>query len=271
MSNNHFAQRQTPLLSAIDLTLAYENRIISEDLSVVIPKGQITVIIGPNACGKSTLLRALARLITPKQGQVFFDGRDIHDYSAKALAKRLGLLPQTSNAPSGITVFDLVARGRFPHQGLLKRWSLEDEKAVQLALEETHLTDLADRYVDELSGGQRQRVWLALVLAQEPDLLMLDEPTTYLDIAHQLEVLDLCRKLNKEGQRTLVMVLHDLNLAARYADYIVAMKDGCIIGADSPQNLIQPELLKQVFGIEAMVINDPVSHTPLVVPISVKG
>lgn len=256
------------VLEAQSVTMAYENRVISEALSLQIPNGKITVIIGPNACGKSTLLKGLSRLIKPMSGQIILDGKAIESYSAKQLARTLGLLPQSSHSPAGITVFDLVARGRFPHQGLLKRWSEADEAAVVAALAETNLTDLADRYVDELSGGQRQRVWLALVLAQQPQVMLLDEPTTYLDISHQLEVLELYRRLNQQGQRTLVMVLHDLNLAARYADYIVAMKDGEILGEGKPDQLMTPELLKTVFGIEAMVIEDPVSGTPLVVPIS---
>ena len=256
------------VLSGQHLTLAYEQKVISQDLSVDIPQGKVTVIIGPNACGKSTLLKALSRILTPQQGQVILDGKAITEYSAKELAKYLGLLPQSSIAPSGITVSDLVSRGRFPHQGLLKKWSQQDEDAVQQALRQTQLLELADRYVDELSGGQRQRVWLALVLAQQTDLLMLDEPTTYLDIAHQLEVLDLCRQLNRTHQKTIVMVLHDLNLAARYADYMIAMKDGKIVGADQPDELIQPTLLKTVFGIDSNVIQDPVTGTPLVVPIS---
>ncbi len=256
------------ILTGQNLTLAYENRTISEDLSIDIPQGKITVIIGPNACGKSTLLRGLSRLLKPQQGQVVLDGKAIESYSAKDLAKSLGLLPQSSNSPAGITVFDLVARGRYPHQGLLKRWNQVDEDAVNSALKETHLTELAGRYVDELSGGQKQRVWLALVLAQETELLMLDEPTTYLDIAHQLEVLELCRRLNRKGNRTLVMVFHDLNLAARYADFMIAMKDGKVIGADDPKSLIQPEMLKNVFGIDAMVIEDPAVKTPLIVPVT---
>ncbi len=249
-----------------ELTLAYESRVVSEDLSIQIPKGKVTVIIGPNACGKSTLLKGLARQLKPQKGAVILDGKAIESLSSKELAKSLGLLPQSSSAPSGITVFDLVARGRYPHQGLLKRWSEKDELAVTSALTETHLEDIANYHVDELSGGQRQRVWLALVLAQEPDLLMLDEPTTYLDIAHQLEVLDLCKKLNQEGQRTLVMVLHDLNLAARYADFIIAMKGGIIMGADTPENLINSDTVKEVFGIDSLVMSDPVTQTPLVIP-----
>lgn len=269
----HFMQQKKSLgpqtiLSAQNLTLAYDNKTISSALDLDIPAGKITVIIGPNGCGKSTLLKGLSRIIKPTLGQVVLDGQAIEKYSARQLAQTLGLLPQSANSPAGITVFDLVARGRYPHQGLLHRWTQEDEQAVNTALQQTQLSELATCYLDELSGGQRQRVWLALVLAQQPHVLMLDEPTTYLDIAHQLEVLELCRQLNRQDNRTLVMILHDLNLAARYADFMIAMRDGKVIATGEPKRIFQAEVIKQVFGIDSQVINDPVTATPMVIPIA---
>lgn len=260
-----------PPLHGENLLLRYASRQVSKDLSVTIPAGRISVIVGPNACGKSTLLRALARLLPPASGQVVLHGRDIHRYGAKELARRLGLLPQSASAPAGLCVADLVARGRYPHQSLLRQWSLEDERAVRQAMAQARVSELAERPVDSLSGGQRQRVWLALALAQETPLMLLDEPTTYLDIAHQLEVLELCRRLNRDAGRTLVMVLHDLNQAARYADHVIAMKDGAIVATGAPQDVITPSLVRSVFGIDALVIADPVTATPLVVPIASAG
>ncbi len=216
-------------LTAESVTLGYDQRIIAEDLSVEIPDNSFTVIVGPNACGKSTLLRSLARMLKPSRGQVLLDGQIIHQLPAKKVARTLGLLPQSSIAPDGITVADLVARGRYPHQGLLRQWSPEDEKVVQESMESTGVAALADRYVDELSGGQRQRVWIAMALAQQTPLLLLDEPTTYLDIQHQIDVLDLCAELHETQGRTLVAVLHDLNHAARYATHLIAMRDGKIV------------------------------------------
>lgn len=253
-------------LSAEQLCLSYEARIVVEDLDVAIPDGQITVIVGPNACGKSTLLRALSRLLLPKRGQVILDGQAIHRQPSRDVARRLGLLPQSAQAPAGICVVDLVARGRFPHQSLLRQWSAEDEQAVGQALEQAGITELAQRSVDELSGGQRQRVWLAMVLAQQTPILLLDEPTTYLDIAHQYEVLELCRQLKQQGGRTLVMVLHDLNQAARYADQLIVMQAGQIVAQGVPQAVMTPALIEQVFGIRAVIIADPVTGTPLLVP-----
>ncbi|MCD4514368.1 ABC transporter ATP-binding protein, partial [Brucella pseudogrignonensis] len=215
-------------LHADSVTLRYDERTISKDLSVSIPDGSFTVIVGPNACGKSTLLRALSRLLTPSSGQVILDGKSITDIPAKETARRLGLLPQSSIAPEGITVEDLVARGRYPHQSFLRQWSKADEEAVVAAMDATRVTDLSGRMVDELSGGQRQRVWIAMVLAQETPILLLDEPTTFLDIAHQIELLDLLADLNEQG-RTVIAVLHDLNHACRYATHLIAMKDGAII------------------------------------------
>lgn len=260
-----------PRLQAEHVDLAYDGRAVSTDLSVTVPTGKLTVILGPNACGKSTLLRALARLLAPNAGQVILDGKDIRRYPTKEVARRLGLLPQSSFAPFGISVADLVARGRFPHQRALQQWSQEDEAAVRTALSVTNVTDLADRQVDELSGGQRQRVWLAMVLAQETPLLLLDEPTTFLDIAHQLEVLELCRRLNRQEHRTLVLVLHDLNQAARYADHIIAMRDGAIVTSGEPHAVLTPTLLAEVFGLQAHIMADPITGTPLIIPIGSVG
>ena len=255
----------TSRLSGSELTLAYDNRVVATGLDVAIPDGSFTVIVGPNACGKSTLLRALAGLLTPKQGSVVLDGKSIGSYRAKEVARRLGLLPQTATAPDGISVADLVARGRYPHQKLLRQWTPEDENQVAAAMDATGVTALADRAVDELSGGQRQRVWMAMVLAQQTDLLLLDEPTTYLDIAYQIDLLDLCADLNDQG-RTLVAVLHDLNHACRYATHLIAMKAGRVVAAGNPATIITAELVEDVYGLPCEVIPDPQTGTPLVVP-----
>jgi ABC-type cobalamin/Fe3+-siderophores transport system ATPase subunit len=257
-----------PLFAGNGLRLSYDQRVVCDALDVEIPRGAITTIIGPNGCGKSTLLRALCRLIDPRAGQVHFDGRALASYGRRELAQRLGFLPQVSSVPPGISVRELVARGRFPYHGFLRQWSSEDEAAVARALAETGLTDSADRLVEQLSGGQRQRVWIALVLAQDTDVLMLDEPTTYLDIAHQLEVLELCLRLNTEMGKSLVMVLHDLNLAARYSHHLIAMKHGRIVVAGTPTELLTPQRVEEVFGIQAQVIQDPVTGSPLVVPVA---
>ena len=254
-------------LRAVDLSLAYEHRLIVEDLSLNVPDGRFTVIVGANGCGKSTLLRGLARLLKPKAGNVLLDGEDIHRRSTKEVATRLGILPQQPVAPEGITVSDLVSRGRHPHQSWLRQFSSDDETAVAAALEATGTTDLADRSVDELSGGQRQRVWIALALAQGTPLLLLDEPTTFLDMAHQVEVLDLLARLNVEEQRTIVAVLHDLNLACRYADHIVAMSCGSIVAEGAPATVITSELVRDVFGLESHVMADPLTGTPLIIPV----
>jgi len=253
-------------LLADDLTIGYDRRVISEGLNVGIPDGSFTVIVGPNACGKSTLLRGLARLLRPTRGRVLLDGRSITSYGGKELARHVGLLPQTSLAPDGITVADLVARGRYPHQRLVKQWSVDDERAVAEAMEATSTTALAGRPVDELSGGQRQRVWVAMALAQETPILLLDEPTTFLDIAHQIELLELFRHLHAQG-RTLVAVLHDLNHAARYATHIIAMKGGRVIAEGTPRELITEKLVDEVFGLKCRVIDDPVAGCPLVIPL----
>ncbi|PYE12090.1 iron complex transport system ATP-binding protein [Williamsia limnetica] len=254
-------------LQAENVTIGYDKRVISESLSVDIPDGAFTVIVGPNACGKSTLLRALSRLLAPSAGSVLLDGKAISSYPAKEVARRLGLLPQSSIAPDGIRVADLVARGRYPHQKLIRQWSKDDESAVVEAMDSTGVTELSGRLVDELSGGQRQRVWVAMVLAQQTPLMLLDEPTTFLDIAYQIDLLELCSELNKTKGRTLVAVLHDLNHACRYADHIIAMKDGEIVAEGRPSEIITAELVHDVFGLPCRIIDDPESHTPLVIPL----
>jgi len=254
-------------LVADAVTLAYDDRVVVEDLTLRVPDGRVSVIVGANACGKSTLLRALARLMRPGAGAVVLDGESIHRRSTKEVARVLGLLPQQPVVPDGITVVDLVGRGRHPHQGVLGRWTAEDERAVTEALDLTDTLDLAGRPVDELSGGQRQRVWLAMALAQGTDLLLLDEPTTYLDVAHQVEVLDLLTDLNRRSGTTVVMVLHELNLAARYADHLVAMAGGRIVAEGPPPEVITEDGVREVFGLRSQVVTDPVSGTPLVVPI----
>ncbi|KIF06698.1 ABC transporter [Streptomyces sp. RSD-27] len=253
-------------LTAQNVTLGYDQRVIAENLSVEIPDHSFTVIVGPNACGKSTLLRALSRMLKPSAGQVLLDGRAITSTPAKQVARTLGLLPQSSVAPDGITVADLVARGRYPHQGLLRQWSPQDERIVLESMASTGVAELADRAVDELSGGQRQRVWIAMALAQQTPLLLLDEPTTYLDIQHQLEVLDLCAELHEERGRTLVAVLHDLNQAARYATHLIALRGGVVVAEGPPAEVVTAELVEEVFGVRCRVIEDPETGTPLVVP-----
>ncbi|NKX93876.1 ABC transporter ATP-binding protein [Sanguibacter hominis ATCC BAA-789] len=254
-------------LAAERLTLGYGDRKVVRDLTVTVPTGRVTVVVGANACGKSTLLRGLARLLAPSDGAVLLDGKDITSLATRDVARVLGLLPQSPIAPEGITVADLVGRGRYPHQGWFRQWTPDDDAAVADALTQTGVLDLAGRSVDELSGGQRQRVWIAMALAQRTDLLLLDEPTTFLDVAHQVEVLDLLADLNRDLGRTIVMVLHDLNLAARYADHLVAMKDGRIVAEGAPADVVTEETVAEVFGLASRVVPDPVSGTPMVVPI----
>ncbi|MFJ4467531.1 ABC transporter ATP-binding protein [Streptomyces sp. NPDC089424] len=247
-------------------TIGYEQRIISERLSVEIPDESFTVIVGPNACGKSTLLRGLSRLLKPSAGQVVLDGAGINSYKTKEVARRVGLLPQTSTAPDGMTVADLVARGRYPHQGFIRQWTEDDERAVLRAMRQTSVTDLSGRLVDELSGGQRQRVWVAMALAQHTDILLLDEPTTFLDITHQIELLELFTDLHHAGH-TLVAVLHDLNHAARYGTHLIAMKDGAVVAEGTPDEVVTAELVEEVFGLRCLVVRDPVAGSPQVVPL----
>ncbi|MEU6947805.1 ABC transporter ATP-binding protein [Streptomyces sp. NPDC046316] len=264
MTGTHSPQ---PRLRAEDLTLSYDQRTVASSLSVDIPDRSFTVIIGPNACGKSTLLTALARMLRPKAGQVYLDGAAIASYRSREVARRLGLLPQSSSAPGGITVGDLVARGRYPHQRLLKQWSAEDETAVVEAMRQTGVLELADRPVDDLSGGQRQRVWLSMVLAQQTSILLLDEPTTFLDIAHQVEVLDLCAELHARKGHTVVAVLHDLNQACRYATHLIVMRPGGVIAAQGdPATVMTADLVEDVFGLPCRIIDDPETGTPLMVP-----
>lgn len=253
-------------LSTEDVTLSYGERTVVTGLDLAVAPGRVTGIVGANGCGKSTVLRALVRLITPSTGQVVLDGRSLQQLPSKDVARILGLLPQGPIAPEGIVVADLVGRGRHPHQRLLAGWTTRDYEAVAAALEATGTTDLADRSVDELSGGQRQRVWIAMALAQETDILLLDEPTTFLDIAHQVEVLDLLTDLNRDQGKTIVMVLHDLNLASRYCHELVAVKDGRVHAHGSPAEIVTEQLMADVFGLDSRVIVDPVSGTPLVLP-----
>lgn len=253
-------------LGAEGVTVGYGERVVLDDLDVAIPTGVITTVIGPNGCGKSTLLRTLSRLLTPRRGTVLLDGHDIARLKTKDVAKRMGLLPQTPIAPEGLTVADLVARGRHPHQSWVRQWSSDDADVVAEALRMTGVADLAHRPVDSLSGGQRQRVWISMTLAQGTDLLLLDEPTTYLDLAHAIDVIDLVDDLHESGC-TIVMVLHDLNLAVRYSDNLIVMKSGSIVAQGHPSDVITSELLLDTFGLRAKVIGDPVSERPLIVPI----
>jgi iron complex transport system ATP-binding protein len=257
---------QTHRLTAESLTLGYGERTIVHSLDLVIPPGRITAIVGANGCGKSTLLRALSRLISPREGQVILDGKALQSRPSKEVARMLGLLPQSPVAPEGIAVADLVGRGRHPHQRPLARWSARDYEVVAQSLAATGTTDLADRPIDELSGGQRQRVWIAMALAQETDILLLDEPTTFLDVAHQIDVLDLLTDLNRERGTTIVMVLHDMNLAARYADHLFALRDGRVVADGAPRDILTHELIREVFDLDAAVIDDPVSGAPIILP-----
>lgn len=254
-------------LAARELDVAYGERLVLSGLDLEFEPGAVTAIVGPNGCGKSTLLRSCARLVRPRAGAVLLDGRAVDATPTKELARVLGLLPQNPVAPEGITVADLVGRGRHPHQSGFARWSNRDTEVVASALDSTGTGELADRPVDELSGGQRQRVWIAMALAQEPEVLLLDEPTTFLDVTHQLEVLDLVRELNRRLGTTVIMVLHDLNLAARYADNLIAVRDGTVHAVGTPHEVLSPQVVREVFSLECQIIADPVSLTPLVIPI----
>ncbi|MGW9112092.1 ABC transporter ATP-binding protein [Microbacterium sp. NPDC055683] len=256
-----------PRLAGSGLDLGYDGRPVATGLDIDIAPGAFTAIIGPNACGKSTLLRALSRVLAPTAGVVTLDGVPLAEIGARQVARRLALLPQTATAPDGITVSDLVSRGRYPHQSFFRQWSRDDERAVREAMDATGVADLADRHVAELSGGQRQRVWIATVLAQETPLLLLDEPTTYLDIAHQIDVLELCRRLNREHGVTIVAVLHELNHAARYADRLVVMREGAVLAEGAPSEVLTEEGVEEAFGLACRVVPDPVSGTPLVIPL----
>lgn len=255
-------------LSAKHLTLSYGTHNVIEDLDLDLLPGRFTVLIGSNGCGKSTLLRALARLMKAKHGAVYIDGHAIAKLPTKEVARRLAILPQSHAAPEGITVLQLVKQGRFPHQSWRRQWTEHDERVVWHALEATKTADLAHRPVDSLSGGQRQRVWVAMTLAQETETLLLDEPTTYLDLAHQIEILDLLYTLHKEGNRTIIVVLHDLNLAARYADHIVAIHNHKVYVQGPPEEIMRPEIIQEVFSIRCQIIRDPLSGTPMCVPYS---
>ncbi|XVV13336.1 ABC transporter ATP-binding protein [Actinoplanes sp. CA-131856] len=254
-------------IAASSLSLGYGDRAVVQDLTLPIPTGKVTIIIGPNACGKSTFLRGLARLLPPSSGAVLLDGKSIQETPSREVALQLGILPQGPIAPDGITVTDLVSRGRHVHQGWFRRWSSTDDEAVTAALEATGTLPLAARSVDELSGGQRQRVWIAMALAQRTGILLLDEPTTYLDVSHQVEVLDVLTDLNEAEGTTIVIVLHELNLACRYADHLVVMKDGAVVTAGAPTEVLTEEIVTDVFGIRCRVVPDPVSDTPMIVPI----
>lgn len=253
------------------LTLGYGKKVVADNLSVAIPDGHFTAIIGPNGCGKSTLLRTLSRLMTPTQGHVYLDGEQIQRFNSKEVARRIGLLAQNATTPGDITVQELVSRGRYPHQPLFTRWRQEDDRAVQRAMEATGVADLALQSVDTLSGGQRQRAWIAMVLAQETAIMLLDEPTTWLDISYQIDVLELLSELNREQGYTLAAVLHDLNQACRYATHLIALRDGKIVAQGAPKEIVTAELIEAVYGLRCMIIDDPVAHTPLVVPLGRSG
>jgi iron complex transport system ATP-binding protein len=250
------------------VTIGYGGDPVVRDLSITLADGKVTTIVGPNGCGKSTLLRTMSRLLKPTSGTVLLDGQSVHDLHTRDVARTMALLPQSPIAPDGLLVRDLVGRGRHPHQRWFSQWSPEDERIVELALEMTDTASLRDRPLDQLSGGQRQRAWIAMTLAQETDLLLLDEPTTYLDLAHQVEVLDLVTRLNRERGRTVVMVLHDLNLAARYSDTIAVMKDGALVTEGSPTDVFTSARLAETFGLDADVLSDPRTGLPIIVPTS---
>ncbi|NJR39792.1 MAG: ABC transporter ATP-binding protein [Leptolyngbyaceae cyanobacterium CSU_1_4] len=256
-----------PALTTRKLTLAYDQAIVLNELDLAIPSGKITALVGSNGCGKSTLLRGLARLLKPVKGTVYLDSASIFKLSTKEVAKRLGMLPQSPVAPEGLTVRELVAQGRYPHQGWLQQWSEEDERFTEQALAITKMTELAERPLDSLSGGQRQRAWIAMALAQNTAILLLDEPTTFLDLAYQIEILDLLYDLNQVEERTIVMVLHDLNQACRYADFIIALRKGQIVAQGVPTDVMTEGMVREVFDVESRIVKDPVSGTPMCIPI----
>ncbi|WP_285767653.1 ABC transporter ATP-binding protein [Peribacillus sp. SI8-4] len=255
-----------PIINTQSLSLGYGDKLIINDMNLKIPKGEITVFIGANGCGKSTLLRSVARLLKPQAGSIALEGKAISSMSSKDIARKMAILPQSPTAPEGLTVYQLVKQGRYPYQSWLRQWSTEDEEKVQKAIDATNLSELKDRAVDELSGGQRQRAWIAMTLAQDTDIILLDEPTTYLDMTHQIEILDLLFDLNELEDRTIVMVLHDLNLACRYADNLVAVKDGEIHAEGRPEDIITSGLVQQVFGMECQIAFDPIFGSPMCIP-----
>ncbi|NEO25860.1 MAG: ABC transporter ATP-binding protein [Kamptonema sp. SIO4C4] len=260
----------SPQLTTQSLTLSYNKTPVIFDLNLEILTGKITALVGANGCGKSTLLRGLARLLKPRQGTVYLEGRSIAQLPTKAIAQQLGILPQSPTAPEGLTVRDLVAQGRYPYQSWWQQWSSEDERLLADALTITKMTEFGDRALDTLSGGQRQRAWIAMALAQDTDILLLDEPTTFLDLAHQIEVLDLLYDLNQTQERTIVMVLHDLNQACRYADHLIALQGGEVYVSGSPDQVMTPEMVQAVFGLDCCIVPDPVTQTPMCVPLSKK-
>lgn len=249
-----------------NLSLAYDREIIVQQLSLSIVTGEITTLVGPNGCGKSTLLRGLARLLKPKSGDVLLDGKAIHTMPTKQLAKQLGILPQGPTAPEGLTVYELVAQGRYPHQGFFQQWSPEDETATREAIAITNMVELADRPLDTLSGGQRQRAWIAMTLAQNTPILLLDEPTTFLDIGYQLEVMELIERLNRERRMTILLVLHDLNQAARYSQRMIVLQNGRVVADGSPGVVLTKGLLVDVFKVQANIVTDPDSGSPVCLP-----
>ncbi|MFJ4183685.1 ABC transporter ATP-binding protein [Kitasatospora sp. NPDC089509] len=260
------ATAPAPRLETAGLTLGHDRTLVVRELDLRLPTGQVTVIVGPNGCGKSTLLGGLARTIAPRSGAVLLDGKPLGSLPTRAIARIIGLLPQSATAPDGLTVRDLVRYGRQPHQGLLRQWSAADAEAVEHALTAADLHDLADRPLDTLSGGQRQRAWIAMAVAQDTDILMLDEPTSALDMGHALEVLEMVRGLTGRG-RTVVLVLHDLSTACRYADHMVAMRDGRIAAQGAPRDIVTPELVRELYGVESVILTDPVHGTPVVCPV----
>ncbi|WP_028609820.1 ABC transporter ATP-binding protein [Paenibacillus harenae] len=258
-------------LTTSSLDIAYDDRLIVQNLNIAIPQGKITALVGANGSGKSTILKTMARIMNPAQGSVLLDGKSIHKQSTKEVAKQLAILPQNPTAPDGLTVSELVSYGRFPYQKGFGSMSKDDRTIVQWAIEATGMNEFSDRPVDQLSGGQRQRAWIAMALAQETDILFLDEPTTFLDMAHQLEVLHLLQKLNELNQRTIVMVVHDLNHAARYAQHMIAIKKGAVVGEGSPIEVITPDIMREVFNIEADIVADPRTGVPLCLPFALAG